>query len=211
LDKDERLWPRNALLIAPHSLAQIIYKFRDILLKIKSGDQTEAFEELAKLPSEELRSYYREHAIWAYKTRAKISTPKNLISYKGKRMPSDEEKKIIFDRDGYTCQYCGIPVVSSENFKKASLLIGSNYFSVEKSDRRAHGVKLMFSATWDHVVPFRISGNSGLTNLVTCCWGCNFGKYEFSLEDLGLDDPRKNPKRGSQEWTGLNDIFTIKI
>jgi hypothetical protein len=39
-------------------------------------------------------------------------------------------------------------------------------------------------------------------NLVAACWGCNFGKYHFTLEQLGLVPPRKR-NAIENEWQGL--------
>jgi 5-methylcytosine-specific restriction endonuclease McrA len=45
-------------------------------------------------------------------------------------------------------------------------------------------------ATADHVIPRSQGGKTTVDNLVTACWPCQFGKAEFSPNQLGLEDPR---------------------
>ena len=65
----------------------------------------------------------------------------------------------IFDRDGFTCKYCG------------------------KSPR--DGVVLEV----DHVNPVANGGENDIDNLVTACWECNHGKGKVELSsDIRLNE-----------------------
>ena len=68
-----------------------------------------------------------------------------------------------------------------------------------------HGIKMCFSATLDHVQPINLGGSNEADNLVTACWCCNYGKGEYSLEQLGLLDPRGFPPL-LDDWRGMTDI-----
>ena len=59
--------------------------------------------------------------------------------------------------------------------------------------------------TLDHIKPFAIDADDSDGNLVTCCWGCNFGKYDYTLDELGLARPEQS--RGVlDDWRGLRDV-----
>jgi 5-methylcytosine-specific restriction endonuclease McrA len=47
----------------------------------------------------------------------------------------------------------------------------------------------MFVATLDHVVPLSLGGRTNESNLVTCCWSCNYGKANYTVEQIGIDNP----------------------
>ena len=68
------------------------------------------------------------------------------------------------------------------------------------------GVIHAFNIVADHVVPHNRGGRTDLENLVTSCPGCNYGKEAFTLEQLGLDDPRARPPVCSG-WYGLISLI----
>ena len=62
-------------------------------------------------------------------------------------------KKIIYERDEYICQYCGIWCYESYIQNNQSLTI-------------------------DHLTPFSGGGNNEIENLITCCKECNLIKRD---------------------------------
>lgn len=62
-----------------------------------------------------------------------------------------------------------------------------------------------FQAMWmqyDHVLPHAKGGTNDLSNVVISCAPCNFGRMEFTLEEVGVEDPRlREPVRST--WDGL--------
>ena len=65
-----------------------------------------------------------------------------------------------------------------------------------------HGI---IHATWpvaDHVVPWNMGGATNLSNLVTSCGACNYGKDGFTCKQLGITDPLQRPPI-SDGWDGL--------
>ncbi|MEL0166487.1 MAG: HNH endonuclease [Pseudomonadaceae bacterium] len=60
-------------------------------------------------------------------------------------------------------------------------------------------------AQYDHVVPHSHGGANDLDNLVVTCAACNFGKMEYTLDELGLIDPRTIPPIQSS-WDGLERV-----
>jgi hypothetical protein len=203
---DDSSWPKDYLVKAPDWFPESILKFKTILDLYLSKEYLQVTNSLSLLRSEEMREFYRKHAIWAFKTRASNKPVKNKELQK-LRMPSIRVRSEIFLRDGYVCQYCSLPVVNTRVFHEFSKSIGIEQFSSEKSDTKANGIVLGFSATVDHVDPYSSGGDSNTNNLVTTCWGCNFGKLNYSLEDLRINDPRSSPKKVSYAWNGLIDYI----
>jgi len=65
-----------------------------------------------------------------------------------------------------------------------------------------------FGQSPDHVVPLGADGSNELSNVVRACGTCNYSKSACSLEELGLEDPRKRePIRDG--WRGLLGRPTI--
>lgn len=71
--------------------------------------------------------------------------------------PKRPAKLAVWERDNWTCFYCGDPVTVSE----------SNPPSKK-------------SATVDHVVPRSQGGRNAQVNLVTACYECNHAKRDSS-------------------------------
>jgi 5-methylcytosine-specific restriction endonuclease McrA len=203
---DVSTWPKDSLLIVPTWLTESILKFKTTLDLFLANDFEQMAKSIDSLRSEEIREFYSKHALWAFKTRASDKPTGNKALQK-LRMPSLRIRNEVFVRDGYVCQYCTLPVVNTRVFHEFSKSVGVQTFSSEKSDTRANGVVLGFSATIDHVDPFSSGGDSDLSNLVTTCWGCNFGKLNYSIDNLGINDPRNFPKKVNFTWNGLVDYI----
>lgn len=117
------------------------------------------------------------------------------------RMPTAAEKLLLHLRDGYHCRFCGIPVIRREvreRIQKAYPLA----LSWGKQNTEQHAA---FQAMWvqyDHVVPHARGGNNSLDNVVITCAPCNYGRMSYTLEEVGLIDPRtREPFRSM--WEGL--------
>ena len=57
-------------------------------------------------------------------------------------------------------------------------------------------------AQYDHLLPHSKGGNNDVNNIVVTCAPCNFGRMSYTLEEVGLIDPRtREPIRSA--WDGL--------
>ena len=120
------------------------------------------------------------------------------------RMPSSAQKNELLRRDGYNCRFCGIPVIRPE-IKKLLHKIYPESIPWGRTNASQHAAFQCMWVQYDHVVPHSSGGTNDLNNLVITCAACNFGKMEYTLEELGLLDPRDyEPKRS--EWDGLERI-----
>jgi 5-methylcytosine-specific restriction endonuclease McrA len=87
-------------------------------------------------------------------------------------------------------------------------MVGRDVFRASRTNQERHGVVLAFRANIDHVVPWKLGGKSDDSNLVTACWSCNYGKAQYTLDQIGLDDPRdRKPKMLIDGWDGLTSFI----
>ena len=117
------------------------------------------------------------------------------------RMPTSAEKIALHERDGFHCRFCGIPLIRKEVREKIRkiyphvLLWGSK--NIEQ-----HAA---FQAMWlqyDHLLPHSRGGDNSLDNVLITCAPCNYGRWHYTFEEVGLSDPRlRMPLRSS--WDGL--------
>lgn len=198
-------WNKRSPLMPPAWFKNEIELFAKAVEIAAEGDIVESKRLLSGIKSDELRQWYCEHGQMSglFRNNAlKIKTAKNSdIELDSLRSP-DKYRREVFKRDGYTCQYCGMKVVPKEVFAAYSKLVGEEIFRSTGTNDQRHGIVLAFRANADHVVPWNLGGKTNPENLVTCCWSCNYGKSGYTLEEIGIDDPREKDLRNG-EWIGL--------
>ncbi len=120
------------------------------------------------------------------------------------RMPGASETLALHARDGWRCRFCGCRVVSSRARRTMRACLpealpwgeGEGY----------HAAFFAMTASVDHVVPHSAGGGNEPENLVTACWSCQFGRGAYTLQELGLLDPRcRSPVVDA--WDGLTRII----
>lgn len=121
------------------------------------------------------------------------------------RMPSAAEKAAIIARYGHHCAFCGIPVVRAEVRRVfAKAYPDAAYWG--NTNATCHAAFQCLWLQYDHIVPHSRGGDSALENLVVTCAGCNYGRVGYTLEEMGLLDPRAFEPPAS-DWDGLERIF----
>lgn len=120
------------------------------------------------------------------------------------RMPSKPEQRKIYLRDGWRCRFCGIRVVSPAAF---SMLRKAFPLSLRWGDTNTqkHTGFMALRACVDHILPHSRTGTNDPDNLVTTCWPCNFGRLKWTIEEVGLKDPRLRPPI-VDSWDGLTRL-----
>ena len=115
--------------------------------------------------------------------------------------PTLETSRRLFEKFGWNCAYCGIPLID----RRARAVFRKNYPSVRiwglTNDDR-HNAFMCMDNEFDHVLPRSRGGTNDFENFVTACAPCNCGKESWTLEQLGLLDPREHHVP-SQQWDGL--------
>jgi len=124
------------------------------------------------------------------------------------RMPSAQEQFVIFARDGWRCRFCGIKVIckTARGFIAKRLGIAENWTS---NIQQSHSALYALASSLDHVVPHGRGGKNDVTNFVTSCYGCQFGRGEWTLEEVGVQDPRLRPPV-SDSWDGLRRLIALQ-
>lgn len=122
------------------------------------------------------------------------------------RMPTAAEKRLLYERDGFHCRFCGIPVIRVEVRNRLRKLYPDALPWPTDCNKAQHPA---FQAMWaqhDHILPHARGGTNGLENMLITCAPCNFGRMNYTLEEVGLADPRlREPVRSS--WDGLERLL----
>lgn len=123
------------------------------------------------------------------------------------RMPNKAQVKALHERDGFHCRYCGIPVIRPEVRRLACQLFPEAVPWGRTNASQHSGFQTLW-AQYDHVVPHSCGGTNELENLVVSCAACNYGKMSYTLEELGLSDPRERSPVSSL-WDGLERLLGL--
>jgi 5-methylcytosine-specific restriction endonuclease McrA len=125
------------------------------------------------------------------------------------RMPTLETQLRVKERDGFFCRFCGIPIID----KSIRMRIHAAYPNALRWGRKNVEQHAAFQCMWlqyDHVLPNSRGGESSFGNVVITCAPCNFGRMDWTLEEVGLMDPRIAPVSPSWDaavkWNGLGDF-----
>jgi len=121
------------------------------------------------------------------------------------RMPNQNEKNKIHERDGYHCRFCGVPVIR----KEIRVVINKLYPNELKWGRKNIEQHYAFQAMWlqyDHVLPHARGGDNNINNVVITCAPCNFGRMDYLMEEVGIIDPRETEPVKST-WDGLERLL----
>ena len=212
LTEDLSAWSKDAPLAKPEWITQSIDFFINAFSLAMEGEIENARELIEHSRDVDLRTWFHEHAqntgTWRYKAFG--------VSASEAVLPLDPEKNVmkfqkeIFCRDNYRCRYCGSKVIPKSVFNKVQGKLGKDsrgidYVPLGRTNMTRSGFYLMFAATLDHVIPWSLGGRTDASNLVTCCWSCNYGKMNYTLEQLGLNNPLDREPHLDSTWKGLED------
>ncbi len=75
-----------------------------------------------------------------------------------------------------------------------------------KSNKLQHAAFQAMWAQYDHILPRARGGNNELSNIVVTCAPCNYGRGNYTLEEVGLVDPRTREPNQST-WDGLERLL----
>jgi 5-methylcytosine-specific restriction endonuclease McrA len=172
------------------------------------GQVDEARQALESIPSDAIREWGVEHGQISGRYRSKVIGKTSPVGTpaRGPRNASAALRDAILKRDGYTCRYCGLKVIPREVLIAFGAVVGSEHFGTGRANAARHGAALVSWAEVDHVVPFQRGGPTTPANLVTACWACNYGKDRYTVEELGIRDPRERPPKPGV-WDGLTSLL----
>jgi 5-methylcytosine-specific restriction endonuclease McrA len=212
---DPEKWSKTHLLQVPEFFEEALETFSFAIRELVSGDQKKSLERLNECKSELVGNFFIEHGQQSAYFRVRNKKQVDLLNKAAKSInPSPrllpKVEKLVFLRDSYRCRYCGLRIISKEVFSEYSRIVGPEYFSVERENSKRNGLTLGLRGVADHVEPFASGGLTEIENLVTSCYSCNFGKAGYTLDQLGIEDPRLRPPM-NDGWQGLTEYLpTLK-
>lgn len=117
------------------------------------------------------------------------------------RMPTTAEKAALHQRDGFHCRFCGIPLIRKE-VRERIKKVYPDALSWGSKNIEQHAAFQVMWLQYDHLLPHARGGDNSLENVLITCAPCNYGRWHYTFEEVGLSDPRlQNPTRSS--WDGL--------
>lgn len=197
-------WSDEAPLPVPDWIREHLTLLHRSIRRAAEGRVEESKRLLASIPSDEIRKWGVEHGQLSGRFRnrvLKVPAP-DAAPATGTRTASPSLRARILARDGYRCRYCGVPVIPREVLVAFGGVVGQEAFGTGRANAERHGAALVSWAEVDHVLPYQRGGPTTEENLVTSCWACNYGKDRYTVEQLGIDDPRERPPEKT-EWDGL--------
>jgi len=200
------VWNKNCLVPYPKEFDQQIDLVAEAV-QIAQSSPGMAREIAQSLDAEPMKRWFIDVALWSGAWRAEIlGNHKNAVRGLGvRKIVSQKKLDDLFAGDKWRCRYCGIRVAGNrKHFKKFATAIGMPELIAGRTDESRHGLYLVLMASYDHVKPVNQEGTNDSTNLVTACWCCQFGKYKYSLNDLGLTGPIDPELVKSDSWVGLD-------
>ncbi len=205
LETNPSAWPSHCLIPYPAEFDSQIDKLGQAL-KLANTDPDLSRDIVKSIDSEEMKRWFIDVALKSGAWRAKYSGVSGLDVKNSRRRKVISQKRLeaLFERDKWRCRYCGIRIAGNrKHFKKFAKSISMPELVSGRTDESRHGIYLMLMASYDHVKPHSEGGSNDESNLVTSCWSCQFGKYKYSLEELGLQNPFKREPEALGDWCGL--------
>jgi hypothetical protein len=208
LGADPTQWDSRAPLPVPGWFHDELRKFAVAVTAAADGKVSESVCLLEQVRSVDLRHWYVEHGQLSGMYRTKHF---DLPSPTAPGLPldplrsPDRHAKEILAPDGFRCRYCGLGVVPKNVLAAYGEAVGAETFRATGTNAERHGAVLAFRANVDHVIPWNLGGKTDPENLVTACWACNYGKAGYTLEQMGLEDPRAYPPE-LDDWNGLSSL-----
>ena len=124
------------------------------------------------------------------------------------RMPKAAEIRLVYARDGYRCRFCEARVIVKEA-KKAFEMAFPQAARKGNSNEDNHFGLATLTASIDHLIPFRRGGTNDLFNLVTACGPCQYGRNQWTLEEVQIENPNHFPPI-VDDWDGLTRLVGFK-
>jgi hypothetical protein len=122
------------------------------------------------------------------------------------RMPTAATRRLVVQRDGYHCRFCGMPVIDAA-IRRLIKTIYPDSLGWGATNPSQHAAFQCMWLQYDHVIPNSRGGASTLDNVVVTCAPCNFGRMETTLEEARLINPLSHPTprkwQGFESWNGL--------
>ena len=192
--------------IPAHDLAaNLLSQAADAILRRDFADAADLLRDSDLRPLEEHRNAVAGPINLSIHRRTKLPVFQRPLEERGRRMPTAAVGRGVLARDGYRCRFCGARTIVA-GARKAFVKALPEVVRWGPRNKDCHFGLAVLAASIDHVVPFERGGTSDLDNLVTACNPCQYGRGQFLLEELDLEDPRAYAPLGDS-WDGLTRLL----
>ena len=182
-------------------------RYLDAAVSAHSARHTKLADELIRLTNTSvLREYI--NSLWGSNSPyVRVSNQPDSPAYLLKkektsaRMPGAAVMRQIVERDGYHCRFCNIPVIPAAVRTRMAAAY-PDALPWGNSNATQHAAFQVMWLQYDHIIPYARGGASSLENMVVACAGCNYSRMNWTLEEVGMLNPRcRDPVRSL--WDGL--------
>ena len=199
-------WSRKCPLPYPKWVDNQIDIFLDVVDSFISGNKKSCLSKLKEIQSEKITLWFVEHGQMSGRHRnIQLKKPQPHPIDKSMRDPERSPKKLqnsVFERDGYKCRYCGNKLISQDFIRLFIKKLNSPFFKRGDTNLTTHGIIHLSWPVADHVIPWNLGGKTNLSNLISSCASCNYGKDGYTIEQLGISNPF-NRVPIIDKWDGL--------
>jgi 5-methylcytosine-specific restriction endonuclease McrA len=122
------------------------------------------------------------------------------------RMPTASERTRLIERYGYNCAFCGIPLIRKEVRSAFNIAYPDAAYWGDTNVTQHAGFQCLW-LQYDHLLPHSRGGDSSIDNVVITCAPCNYGRWQWTLDELGLIDPRTRDIIKT-DWDGLERMIS---
>lgn len=216
LGTDPARWDKKCLLRPPQrfALKDHVDHFTATLKSFTQGDAT--LQELVDASHhDDFREWYMEHGqISGGKRFRALGSPASQVASTTLdpiRRISQKLENEVFKRDHYHCRYCGCRLIAKEIWLNLENRDSRIQHLNQRRGVRNQDVNGLIFATWpyeDHVVPHSLGGPTDQNNLVSSCFACNFGKDNYTCDQVGISDPLVPSSLIEDGWDGLLSLLS---
>jgi len=209
LGNDASAWPKSAPLLPPLWFEEQLLIFQEAVRHAANGNVESARAHIRSTRKEDLQTWFIEHGQQSgiFRSRHYGRAKPAVVDALDPVSSPERLAKDVLVRDGYQCRYCGLRLVSKNVLAAFSKVVGPDIFRPTGRNLERHGIVLAFRANADHVFPWKLGGRTELENLVCACWCCNYGKSAYTIDQIGVDDPRSRPIPTANGWDGLTSFL----
>ena len=188
-----------------HIAASLLSEAADALL---AGDLLTCAQKLRESDLRVIREHFDRTAGRIDPTIHRQSTNPKFIPVpkeKQPRMPNAAHQLEILRRDGFRCRFCDTKVIAKSIHKTFARAVPDAARQGTTNETTHFGISNL-TASVDHIIPYSRGGTNDADNLVTACPTCNYGRGNWLLEEVEIENPF-NYAPIVDEWDGLTRLL----
>lgn len=209
LGEDASMWDKDCPLRLPATFNTAIDVFADAVQLFANGQRQACIDVLETIDTRTITDWYIEHGQQSglYRNRGinvQLAAPLPIEDRFPVRSPA-KLQNAVFERDGYRCRYCGNKLISQDVLKTFAKVLNSPSFTKGTTNLTSHAIIHIAWPVADHVIPWSRGGETSIDNLVASCASCNYGKADYTIEQIGIINPFNRPPL-VDNWDGLRSL-----